>query len=251
MPTPEPLMKLTMMRRMVVLTTTVLVSVGLYSIINHFLVPREVSRTLETSIDTMVPFNPNGMFFYGGIYAVALSPACLVLDRRLLMRCALGFGILLALAVPFWLLWPVTVPRSPLEGDGLLLWGVAFVRWADPPMNCFPSMHVGETVLAAYFCARMDRRVGIAVGLFAAGVWWSTMAIDQHWFVDGLVGAGLALGVGHAVLAVRPLPRVAFTAASPVRMLWAFALYVTMFTALALPWWMGWATAGDLRALTP
>ncbi|MEC7946193.1 MAG: phosphatase PAP2 family protein [Myxococcota bacterium] len=232
------------------LVLTVLGSVGLYATLNHHLASAAAARTLSSPIDDLVPFNIHGMFLYGGIYAIALTPACLIEDRRLLMRCALGFMLLLASAIPFWLLWPVTVPRTPLAGDGLLQWGLAFVRWADPPMNCFPSMHVGETVLAAYFCARMDRRAGLLVGLLALGVWWSTMAIDQHWFVDGLVGAALALVVGFAVLAVRPLPPGAFQPASLVRLLWAVGLYIVMFSALALPWLAGWATAPDLRSLT-
>jgi len=245
---PHPL---TPQRRLAVLLATMAVSVGTYTSLNLHLAGTSVTRTLETPVDALVPLDVIAMLPYGGIYAIALTPACLITDRRLLDRCAVGYLLLLALALPIWLLWPVTVPRGPAFGNGLLDWGLTFVRWMDPPTNCFPSMHVAETVLAAWFCWRMDRRVGAAVGALALSVWWSTMALDQHWFLDGLVGGLLAVLVGVGVLAVRPLPAVAFAPGPRRHLLWAAALYVAMFVVVGLPWALGWASADDLRALTP
>ena len=248
---PNGVVPLSMQRRIGVLGVTVAASISTYTVVNLAVASARVDRTLATSIDAFVPFDAAGIIPYGGIYAIALTPACLITDRRLLDRCALGFAVLLLCALPVWVLWPVTVPRTPSTGDGLLDWGVALMRWLDPPMNCLPSMHVGETILAAYFCGRMDRRAGLGVGVLAAAVWWSTMALDQHWFLDGLAGAILAVVVGSTVLAVRPLPAAAFTPAPRRHLLWALALYAVMFAGVSMPWWLGWATAEQLRAMTP
>ena len=44
------------------------------------------SRTLPTAIDGWVDFCPEAMLVYGGIYALALTPLCLLADRRVLIR---------------------------------------------------------------------------------------------------------------------------------------------------------------------
>lgn len=223
-------------------------SVGIYSGINTWVDQHLSPRMLPTIIDDLVPFFTESVLVYGGIYALALTPLCMLNDRRVLLRSAAAFALLLLAAVPWWLLLPVTVPRTPVPIDSVLTWGVAFVRHFDPPTNCFPSMHVGETVLAALICWRLDRRTGVVVGLLAAVVWWSTLALDQHWFVDGLFGAVLAVLVDAICFRWRPLPATAWSRLSRWYLLWAVALYLTQFVAAAAPWWLGLATPADIGA---
>lgn len=221
------------------LTLAVCGSVGTYGLINAWVARTPIDRTLPTAVDALVPFEPRAIFLYGSIYGAALAPACLVQDRRLLLRGLAAYGALLLAGVPFWLLWPVTVPREPVPVTDLATWGVALMRWLDPPANCFPSMHVGEPVLAAVLCGAMHRRLGLVLALLALGVWWSTLALDQHWFVDGLAGALIALTAGTLALRWRPLPPEALHP-RPLRHLgWAAACYLTLFLTAAVPWWLG------------
>ncbi len=223
-------------------------SVGVYSAINTWVDSHLSPRMLPTPIDDLVPFVTASVLAYGGIYALALTPLCLLQDRRVLMRSAAAYGVLLASAVPWWFLFPVTVPRTPVPVEDVLSWGVAFVRYFDPPTNCFPSMHVGETVLAALICWRLDRPTGAAVALLTLLVWWSTLALDQHWFVDGLFGAGLAVVVDAICFRWRPLPPEAWNRMSRWYLLWAVALYLAQFVTAAAPWWLGLATPAALGA---
>jgi membrane-associated phospholipid phosphatase len=215
---------------------------GIYTGVNYAVAETAPTRVLPTMIDTAVPFCAEAMLIYGGIYALALSPLCLLADRRMLLRGALAYVVLLGSALPFWVFWPVTVPREPVPVHDLWTWAVAFMRYVDPPANCFPSMHVGETVLAALMCWRMDRTTGVLVGVLAALVWWSTLALDQHWFVDGLFGAVLAIVADAVAFRWRPLPRAAFARQSRKHLLWAAGLFVLQFVTVAIPWWFDIAT---------
>lgn len=221
-------------------------AVATYGVTNEVMARTELTRTLSTPIDEAVGFHPELMIFYGGIYALALTPVCLLTDRRVLMRGAAAYALLLLSAVPWWVLWPVTVPRSPVVVDGLFTWGVAFMQHLDPPANCFPSMHVGETVLAARLCWRHDRRTGAVVGALALGVWLSTLGLDQHWFVDGLFGTVLALAADALCFGWRPLPASAFRRGSRWNLGYSGALYLAMFFAFASPYWFGWIDPASL-----
>ena len=135
--------------RLGVLLGGVTLAMGVYTGVNYAVAETTPTRMLPSVIDDQIPFIAEAMLVYGGIYALALTPLCLLADRRVLARGALAYAILLGAALPVWVLWPVTVPREPIVVDDLWSWAVAFMRYVDPPANCFPSMHVGETVLAA------------------------------------------------------------------------------------------------------
>ena len=215
-----------------------LVSLVVYTTINLTMADTLPTRVLPTAIDGWVPFQPAWIVVYLGIYALAITPACLLTDRRYLARGALAYLLLLLSGVPFWVFWPVTVPRSPVPVTDLFTWGVALMRFVDPPANCLPSMHVGETVLAALLVWPLHRRAGLVIAGLAAMVWWSTLALDQHWFVDGLAVAIAAVGAWFVAFRVRPLPESAHGARSLRWLAWAGLLYAAQFLAAALPWWL-------------
>jgi len=234
--------------RLSILAAGMGLSVGVYTVVNQAVSQTAPDRVLPTAIDTLVPFCAESMLIYGTIYALALVPLCLVNDRRVLMRSAAAYAILLLSAVPWWILWPVTVPRESVPVDGLFTWAVAIMRFIDPPANCFPSMHVGETVLAALICWRLDRVTGAVVSVMVALVWWSTLALDQHWFLDGLLGAGLAVVAEAVCFRWRPLPPSAWSRTSRWNLLWSVALYLLQFSVMAVPWWFDLATPADIGA---
>ena len=196
-------------------------------------------HTLPVFVDRWVPRAPVWVVFYLALFPQVLVPAVLVEDRRVLFRGSLAYGLLVLLGLPFWMFWPVTVPRPDLPVTDLYTWGVALTRWLDPPTNCFPSMHVAESYLAALVVSRCNRRLGGLLLGMATLIWYSTLAIGQHWFVDGLAGAGLALVVDAVVFRLRPLPAEAFASGPAARMGWIVLLYAVLFGAAALPWWTG------------
>jgi len=201
---------------------------------------------LSTPIDEAAPFTLPAVLVYGFIYSHALIPLALVEDRRLLARAVAAYLGCVLVSVPVWLTWPVSVPREALPVTDTLSWGLTVIRAFDPPTNCFPSMHVAETSLAALLVLRMDRPLGRAMLVSAALIWWSTVALDQHWFLDGLAGVALALAAdrlafaGAAPDALRAGPR--------SRVGWMMAFYLFLFCLFAAPWWLGVA---DLAWVQP
>jgi membrane-associated phospholipid phosphatase len=200
---------------------------------------------LPTALDR-VAFFPPAVMVYGLLYAHVVSPLVLVEDRRTLLRGGLAYFLLVCAGVPFWVFFPVTVPRPELLGEGWLQWAVAVVWWIDPPTNCFPSMHVGEAFLSALLVRRLDRRLGHLLLLGAVAIWWSTLALAQHWFVDGLVGLTLAVVVDQLVFGWRPLAPEALRCGPTRRMGWLALVYGALFVGFMAPWWLGLAQPSDL-----
>jgi membrane-associated phospholipid phosphatase len=203
--------------------------------------------TLATPLD-VVPFTPWASLAYLWLFPQVLAPLVVIQDRRVLRRAAGAYAFLIACGLPFWLVFPVTVPRSPVPVTDLGSWGLALTRFIDPPTNCFPSMHVAESVLAAVLVARHDRLVGRLLYGTAAVVTWSTMALGQHWAADALFGAALALVADHLFFTRRPLPPHATPAAPRWHHLFWVAVYVLLFAGASVPYWAGLLTPADLGA---
>ena len=77
-------------------------------------------------------------------------------------------------------------------GEGFAVWGLRFLYQADPPYNCFPSLHVAHSFVSALACWRVHRGVGIAATFCAALVGLSTLYTKQHYILDVLAGILLA-----------------------------------------------------------
>ena len=46
-------------------------------------------------------------------------------------------------------------------GEGFAVWGLRALYSSDPPYNCFPSLHVAYSFLAALTCHRVHRALGM------------------------------------------------------------------------------------------
>ena len=76
---------------------------------------------------------------------------------------------------------------------------------ADPPYNCFPSIHVAHAFVSALTCYRVHRELGIAATLGASLVAVSTLYAKQHYILD--VIAGILLASAAYVVFLRSYPR--------------------------------------------
>jgi membrane-associated phospholipid phosphatase len=97
----------------------------------------------------------------------------------------------------FFLVYPTRAPRPPsVPGDGFMAWGLRFLYQADPPYNCFPSIHVAHSFVSALTCYRVHRGLGIAAVIAAALVGLSTLFAKQHYVLDVIAGVFLACMAG-------------------------------------------------------
>ena len=196
-------------------------------------------HTLETPLDGLVPTSPIWVLAYLFLFPQVLSPLFVVTSPLVLKRAVAAFTVMLFVGVPFWLFYPVTVPREVVPVTDLWTYGLALTRTIDPPTNCFPSMHVAEAAFAALVMRRHDRLVGNLLLGATLAIWYSTVALDQHWVVDGAMGLAMATAADH--LAFRDLPASEFRSRHRAWNLGWLALFVGLFVFAASGWWTGWA----------
>ncbi|HYX21113.1 MAG TPA: phosphatase PAP2 family protein, partial [Thermoanaerobaculia bacterium] len=96
-------------------------------------------------------------------------------------------------AYVFFLLYPTVAPRpAGVAGPGFVVWSLRFLYGADPPYNCFPSLHVAHLFVSALTCQLVNRALGGAALAGAALVGVATLFTKQHYVVDVVAGFLLA-----------------------------------------------------------
>ncbi|HEX7706359.1 MAG TPA: phosphatase PAP2 family protein [Thermoanaerobaculia bacterium] len=183
------------------LSMVVLVSlVPLYIFIPE-LYPPDARYAPELALDRAIPLIPSWALIYGALYLfLILLPIFVVrqedLIRRTVYACLLCW---ITAYLFFFVLYPTEAPRPErVIGDGFAVWGLRNLYGADPPYNCFPSLHVAHSFVSALACTRVHRRLGIIASVFAALVAASTLFTRQHYVVDvvgGVVLAAVAYGI--------------------------------------------------------
>lgn len=245
-------MHLTLTRRLATLAATGSVIIPMYAAIGVYTAKAGGPLyTVPTVVDHLVPFDPRWVVVYALVFLQALAPLAVVSDTRALHRTVAAYGTMYLLATPIWLLYPVTVPRPAVPIVDLWTYGLGIVRFVDPPTNCMPSMHVGLAALASFITWRHDRAAGVGLGITTALIWWSTMAVHQHWATDGLVATALAFLADRLCFGLAPLPEEALT---PMPRAWHLAwlgLYVVGVLVLMSGWWLGWVPVDKLPPNAP
>ena len=169
-------------------------------------------HTVPTAIDDWVPFSLAWLPIYLFMLPMSWAPVCAFADRRNVHRWIASVLLMYVPAVPLWLAWPVTVPRDPVAVEGFWSFVFMLMRATDPPVNCLPSMHVAVATLAGLLIRQVDKPVGNGLLLLMPFIWYSTMALDQHWFLDGLVGVVIAVAVEWTTRRLMPVPTAAMVA---------------------------------------
>lgn len=157
-------------------------------------------------LDAMVPLEPAWALLYGALYFFLIAlPVFLLREPTHLRRTVYAFLMIWMTAYVCFLLYPTAAPRpAAIPSAGFAAWGLSLLYSADPPVNCFPSLHVAHSVLAALTCARVHRRVGIFALACAGLVALSTLFTKQHYVLD--VAAGIALATVAHALFLRTVP---------------------------------------------
>jgi membrane-associated phospholipid phosphatase len=172
--------------------------------------PRLPGRTLhvpELAWDRVVPLQPAWALVYGSLYLfVILLPVLIVRQEEQIRRTVRAYLLVWIAAYVCFLIYPTTAPRpAKVIGEGFAVWGLRFLYSADPPYNCFPSLHVAHSFVSALTCYRLHRGMGVAAALCASLIGVSTLHTKQHYILDVIAGIFLAC-VAYAVF-LRNYPR--------------------------------------------
>lgn len=191
----------------VTLPMVVLVSlVPLYVFIPTLLAGRELYAP-ELFLDRLVPLRPSWALIYGALYLfLILLPVVAVRQEEHIRRTVAAYLTVWITAYVCFLLLPTRAPRpAEVPGGGFGAWSLGLLYAADPPYNCFPSLHVAHSFVSALTCHRLHRGLGRATLAAASLVALSTLYTKQHYALDVL--AGILLAYGAHALFLRRHPR--------------------------------------------
>jgi membrane-associated phospholipid phosphatase len=184
--------------RVVVPAFTLMVLVPCYLVIA--VVTR--GRTLhlpELALDRMISVQPAWAVIYISYLAVPFLPVLVIRQEELIRRTFLAWLMVWIAGYACFLIYPTILPRPVGEiGEGFFAWFLRGVYDADPPRNCFPSLHVATPFVAALSCWRAHRGVGLAACVWALLIALSTLFTKQHYVADVIAGILLA-GAAYAV----------------------------------------------------
>jgi len=176
------------------LPMVVLVSLVPFYIFIAELVSDRTLHSPELALDRAVPLRPAWALVYGSLYLfLILLPVFVVRQEEQIRRTVLAYLTVWITAYVCFLMYP-TMASRPVKviGEGFVAWGLRFLYSADPPYNCFPSLHVAHSFVSALACYRVHRGVGITATLCAGLVGISTLFTKQHYILDVAAGIFLA-----------------------------------------------------------
>jgi membrane-associated phospholipid phosphatase len=223
--------------------------VALVSLVPFYLVIADLTRRRMVHApalpwDRALPVQPGWALVYGSLYLfLIVLPVFVVRQREQIRQAVAAYLLVWITAYVCFLIYPTEAPRPAVVlGKGFVIWGLRHLYTADPPYNCFPSIHVAHSFVSAMACYRVHRRVGIAATLCAFLVALSTLFAKQHYIVDVLAGMLLA-GVAY-VLFLRARPRDAIPELDR-RLAPVFAAGTVMIVGTALAcFWLAYRLSG-------
>jgi membrane-associated phospholipid phosphatase len=166
---------------------------------------------LRTPLDLAIPVVPVFAIPYLSLvpYIAATMALLLLLRVRLFRSAALAMIVAWLVSYAFYILLQSYVARPQLTGADPLTALVRAVYAGDQPYNDFPSLHTSLSAIVAVHWWRVDRRIGVAAGLWTLLIVASTLLIHQHYVADvagGLVLAALASALSLRLMARGPAP---------------------------------------------
>ena len=150
--------------------------VPLYVFIPAF-IPGRAVHAPELALDRLVHLVPGWALVYGSLYLfLIVLPVFVVRQEELIRRTVLAYLMVWIAAYVCFLAYPTVAPRpAGVIGQGFAVWGLRFLYSADPPYNCFPSIHVAHSFVSALACHRVHRGLGIVAAICASLVAVSTL----------------------------------------------------------------------------
>jgi len=173
--------------------------VPFYIFIGIFVTPGRAMRVPELPLDRILPLSPAWSVVYGSHLILVLLPFLVVRREELIRRTVLAYLMIWICSFLCFLSYPTAAPRpAAVVGEDFFAWLLRIIYAADPPYNCFPSLHVAHTLVSACACLHIHRGVAAGLGLWAFLIGVSTLFTKQHYTLDVIAGIFLA-GMAYCV----------------------------------------------------
>jgi len=163
-----------------------------YFLIGFMPIPGRALHEPFLAWDGLFPLVPAWALVYCTHFVFFALPFLVVRHEGLIRRAVRAYLMVWITSYVVFFLYPTLGPRPErLAGDGFATWVLQLLYTCDPPLNCFPSLHVAHSMTTALVCARLHRGLGVALGVWTALIALSTLYTKQHYVVD--VAGGVAL----------------------------------------------------------
>lgn len=169
---------------------------GIYFLIN---LTTTTAYDITIFLDKFIPFNEWFIIPYVFWYIYTFG-ALLVLaftDYKTYFK--LLFSIVTGMLVCFlvYVIFPTTVPRPSIEGTNILKQMVLYIYGNDKPYNCFPSIHMMDTLLITLFAFKHNRSriLKLSSAVICVSIYLSTFFVKQHSILDAVASTILAVGL--------------------------------------------------------
>jgi membrane-associated phospholipid phosphatase len=139
--------------------------------------------------------SPEFVLIYLTIYPTFLLPFLFVRQKDFFRLFSLAYISVMCICYLIYLFFPVSIDRPELSVHSFSTWVLAIVYAADRPWNCFPSLHVAMSLLAALTILEVHRIRGMLVLVLTLWIAYSTVLIKQHYVLDVLAAIALTFTI--------------------------------------------------------
>jgi len=138
---------------------------------------------------------PEFVLIYLTIYPTFLLPFLFIHQKDFFRLFSLAYISVMCICYVIYLFFPVSIDRPELPVHSFSSWALAIVYWADRPWNCFPSMHVAMSLLAALTILEVHRIRGMLILVLTLWIAYATVLIKQHYVLDVLAAIALTFTI--------------------------------------------------------
>ncbi len=165
----------------------------------YFLINLTTTRAYDITIylDKFIPFNEWFIIPYVFWYVYTFGALLILAYTDYKTYYKLLFSIVTGMMICFivYYFFPTTVPRPNVPGTNLLQKMVLIIYGNDKPYNCFPSIHMMDTLLITLFVFKHNRNLilKISSAVICVSIYLSTWFVKQHSILDAVASTILAI----------------------------------------------------------
>lgn len=165
----------------------------------YFLINLTTTRAYDITIylDKFIPFNEWFIIPYVFWYVYTFGALLILAYTDYKTYFKLLFSIVTGMMICFivYYFFPTTVPRPNVPGTNLLQKMVLIIYGNDKPYNCFPSIHMMDTLLITLFVFKHNRNLilKISSAVICVSIYLSTWFVKQHSILDAVASTILAI----------------------------------------------------------
>jgi PAP2 superfamily. len=188
---------------------SILLAVGVYftSQIYYALNHGPAVINLHTALDSAIPVVPIFVIPYDSLqpYIYATLILFLLFRSKYFQSACLAMITVWFISYAFYYFLQSEVIRPVLTGTDTFSKMVMNVYAGDNAYNDFPSLHTSLSTILAIHWVKVNRPLGILLGIWTALIVASTLLVKQHYIADMIFG--LALAFAASLLYTRMLIR--------------------------------------------